>query len=174
MVMDNLNLKMRIKSVDQKSRELLLIKIINRIAWLGISSLYVLVVCMSFSCAASGEKGQEMTTKEPIKMISPDQTQLAPGMTKIEGIVVGMFKRSDHYNCVIKVEKVLGYGMATKPIGKGTEIAITIQNNEEELIKRLSGATVDQKYEFILEREQMVDNQYQWKAITVQKKNPEQ
>ena len=173
MTMDIFNLNDRLKSVDQENRDLLRIKIINRITWLMIYGIYVFLVCMNFNCAASGEKGQEISTKEPIKMIPPDQTKLAPGMAKIEGIVVSMFKSSDHYDCVIKVDKVLGYGMATKPIGKGTEIALTIQNNEENLIKLLSEETVEQKYEFILEWEQMVDNQYRWKAINIQKKNPE-
>ena len=62
--------------------------------------------------------------------------------------------------------------MATRPIGKGSEISLQISNDEEDLINLLSEGTMEQKYEFTVQQEEMVNipsNQLRWKALKVKK-----
>jgi hypothetical protein len=129
-----------------------------------------IVFCVG--CAGPAEEKQEISETETIKMPTPPQNKLAPGTAKIEARMIEMNKEKNHYTCIIKVEKVLGYGMATRPIGKGSEISLQISNDEEDLINLLSEGTMEQKYEFTVQQEEMVDmpsNQLKWKALKVHK-----
>jgi hypothetical protein len=128
-----------------------------------------MLVVLFIGCAGSGEEKQETTETESIKMPSP-RAKLAPGTAKVEAKILDMKKENNYYICIIKVEKVLSYGMSTRPIGKGSEISLHILSNEEDFINMLSEGTLGQKYEFSLEQElklNMSDNQMGWKAIKV-------
>ncbi len=139
--------------------------------WSWFYILYLpIVFCVG--CAGPAEEKQEISEIETIKRPTPPQNKLAPGTAKIEARMIGMNKENNHYSCIIKVEKVLGYGMATRPIGKGSKITLQISNDEEDLIKLLSGGTMEQKYEFTVQQEEMVDmpsNQLRWRALKVHK-----
>lgn len=139
--------------------------------WSWFYILYMFIV-FCVGCAGPAEEKQEISETETIKMPIPPQNKLAPGTAKIEARMIEMNKGKNHYTCIIKVEKVLGYGMATRPIGKGSEISLQISNDEEDLIKLLSDGTMEQKYEFIVQQEEMVNmpsNQLKWKALKVHK-----
>ncbi len=138
------------------------------------SWFYILYIPVFYflGCAGPAEEKQEVSDTETIKMPTPPKNKLAPGTAKIEARVIEMIKEINHYTCIIKVEKVLGYGMATKPIGRGSEIFLQISNDQEDLIKLLSDGTMTQKYEFTVQQEEMVDmpsNQLRWKALIIDK-----
>lgn len=149
-----------------------MLKITNILTkWFWFYILYVpIIFCVG--CAGPAEEKQEISETETIKMPTPPQNKLAPGTAKIEARMIEMNKGKNHYTCIIKVEKVLGYGMTTRPIGKGSEISLQISNDEQDLINLLSGGTMEQKYEFTVQQEEMVDmpsDQLRWKAIKVHK-----
>ncbi len=138
------------------------------------SWFYILYMSFVFcvGCAGPAEEKQEISETETIKMPTPPQNKLAPGTAKIEARMIEMNKGKNHYTCIIKVEKVLGYGMTTRPIGKGSEISLQISNDEEDLINLLSEGTMEQKYEFTVQQEEMVNmpsSQLRWKALKVKK-----
>lgn len=149
-----------------------MLKIINTLPkWSWFYILYVLII-FCVGCAGPAEEKQEISETETIKMPTPPQNKLAPGTAKIEARMIEMNKGKNHYTCIIKVEKVLGYGMTTRPIGKGSEISLQISNDEEDLINLLSEGTMEQKYEFTVQQEEMVNmpsNQLRWKALKVHK-----
>ncbi len=139
--------------------------------WSWFYILYMSVV-FCVGCAGPAEEKQEISETETIKMPTPPQNKLAPGTAKIEARMIEMNKKKNHYTCIIKVEKVLGYGMTTRPIGKGSEISLQISNDEEDLINLLSEGTMEQKYEFTVQQEEMVNmpsSQLRWKALKVKK-----
>jgi len=139
--------------------------------WSWFYILYAPVV-FYVGCAGPAEEKQEISKTETIKMPRPPQNKLAPGTAKIEARMIEMNKGKNHYTCIIKVEKVLGYGMATKPIGRGSEISLQISIDQESLIKLLSDGTMKQKYEFTVQQEEMVDmpsDQLRWKALNINK-----
>jgi hypothetical protein len=133
---------------------------------------YILSVAIvfGFGCAGQVEEKQQQPDTEVNKMPPPAvEPKLPPGRAKIEARMIELNEVKNHFNCIIKVNKVLGYGMATKPIGKGTEISLQISNDEKDLIKLLSEGTREEKYEFTVEQEQMVDNQLRYRAVKVKK-----
>jgi hypothetical protein len=136
--------------------------------WSWFYILYVFIVFFA-GCAGPAEEKQEITETETVKMPPPRQNKLAPGTVKVEARMIKMNKENSHYNCIIKLEKVLGYGMSTKPIGKGTEIYLQISNNENDLINLLLEGTSEEKYEFTVVQEQMVDNQLRYRVVKVKK-----
>ena len=135
------------------------------------SWFYILYLPIVFyvGCAGPAEEKQEITERETVKMPPVRQNTLSPGTAKIEAHIIKMAKENNYHNCIIIVEKVLGYGMSTKPIGKGTEISLQISNNDKDLINLLSEGTREEKYEFTVEQEQMVDNQLRCRAVKVKK-----
>ena len=151
-----------------------MVKIINlQSKWSWFFILNVFAVFYLGCIGSAGEK-KEVSETEQMEMPIPPQNKLAPGTAKIEVHLMTMEKDNSHYNCILKVDKVLGYGMSTKPIGKGTEISLQISNDEEDFIKLLSEGTMEQKYELTVEQEQMVDNQLRWRAIKILKLHFEQ
>jgi hypothetical protein len=140
--------------------------------WLYI--FFVYIVCLNIGCTGHAENKQEnnQTTDDRMSILS--QAKLAPGTIKVEASVIKMKKINNHFTCIIKVEKVLGYGMATKPVPKGSEINLNLTNSREELIKLLSEGTMQQKYELTIEQERMADNQLQWRALQIKKIHFEQ
>jgi hypothetical protein len=136
--------------------------------------LFLFIVVSTSGCTGSAEKKQEIIDTATINMPAQTQTKLAPGTTKIEGSVIKMIKSNNHYNCIIRVEKVLGYGMSAKPLPKGREISVYLLTTEENLIKLLSEGTMEQKYELTVEQEQMVDNKLEWRVLKVNKIHFEQ
>ncbi len=139
--------------------------------WSWFYLLYMPVV-FCVGCAGPAEEKQEVSDTEMIKIPTPPQNKLAPGTAKIEARMIKMNKGKNHYTCIIKVEKVLGYGMATRPIGKGSEISLQISYDQEDLIILLSDGTMEQKYEFTVQQEEilgMPSNQLRWKALNINK-----
>jgi len=134
--------------------------------------LYIISVAIIFGtgCAGQVEEKQEQSDIEVNNVPPPPpESKLAPGTAKIEARMMELNEVNNQFNCIIKVNKVLGYGMATKPIGKGTEISLQISNDEIDLLKLLSDGTGEEKYEFTVEQEQMVDNQLRYRAVKVKK-----
>jgi len=138
--------------------------------------LSILCVFLTFylGCAGTSEEKQEIPETKPVNMPVPPQNKLDPGSAKIEAHLKKMEEDTNHHNFIFIVDKVLGYGMSTKPIGKGSEISLQISHDEEDLIQTLSEGTMEQKYELTVEQEQMVDNQLKWRAIKVKKIHSEQ
>ena len=141
--------------------------------WSWFYILYVPIV-FYIGCAGTSEEKQEVPETKPINMPIPPQNNLAPGTAKIEAQIIKMENENNHILCIFRVNKVLGYGMSTKPIGKGMEISLNILNDQEDLIKLLSEGTMEQKYELTVEQEQLVDNQLKWRAVRVEKIHFEQ
>lgn len=140
-------------------------------SWISIICIFL---TFYLGCAGTSEDNQEVGETKPVNMPIPTQNKLAPGTAKIEAHIEKMAEDNNYYNYILIVDKVLGYGMSTKPIGKGSEISLHISHDEEDLIKSLSEGTMEQKYELTVEQVQMVDNQLKWRAIEVKKINSEQ
>jgi len=164
-----MNFIIRLKNIRQEENAKMTESKNININSLWIFILFVIIVFFNFSCAGPAEEKQEKNETTKIKMPLPSQTKLAPGTLKVKSSVIKMIKKNNHYNCIIRVEKILGYGMAAKPVAKGSEINLNLTNSGEDLIKLLSEGTMDQKYELIIEQEQMVDNQLEWRALQVKK-----
>jgi len=135
---------------------------------------FVFIAFLTIHCTGTAEKKQENNEATNRERSIPSPTKLAPGTIKIEASVITMIKKNNHYDCIIKVEKVLGYGMATKPLPNGSEINLNLANSGEEFIKLLEEGTMKQKYELTIEQEQMADNQVQWRALQIKKLHIEQ
>jgi hypothetical protein len=141
--------------------------------WSWFSILYVFLV-LYLGCAGTSEEKQEVQETNPTNMPKLPQNKLAPGTAKIVAHMIKIEKEDNLHTCIFKVDKVLGYGMSTKPIGRGTEISLAILNDREDLINLLSDGTLEQKYELTVEQELMVDNQLKWKSVRIEKIDFEQ
>ena len=136
--------------------------------------IFLGLVVFFIGCTGHAKEKDEVQGTDPIKMPIPPENKLSPGMAQIEAHLLKMEKVNGYYKSVIKVEKVLAYGMSTKPIGKDSEIVLKIAQDEVDLINLFGEGTIEQKYVLTVEQEQLVDNQVMWRAVKVKKKNIEQ
>jgi hypothetical protein len=146
------------------------------IKW-DLFNITLIIFIIFVGCAGQVEEKQENSENEVIKPPPPPANQLAPGTAKVEAQIINFTELDNHFECIIKVEKVLRYGRTTKPIGKGTELILHISKAQSDLIKLLSNGTSEQKYEFIVEQAEVVimpSGQSMWKAIEASKEQLEQ
>lgn len=97
------------------------------------------------------------------------QKKLAPGTIKVETILVDIKEEENNTSCVMRVEKVLGYGMATRPVGVGIEIPVDLQGYDSE---DLSKNSKDQKYIMIIQQQENMSissTKSSWRALKLQK-----
>jgi hypothetical protein len=123
-------------------------------------------------CAGRVDEKNAIQETEVSKSPPPPNENLAPGTANIEASVINFSGQNNHIECIVKIEKVLNYGMSTKPIGKGTELKLHISSDQPDLIKILSGETLEQKYEFTVEQIEMINmpsSQFVYKALRIRK-----
>ena len=143
-----------------------------------IHYLRILFIFLSVSfithlgCAGQVEDKQEIPeSKMPDKPLPP-MNELPPGTAKLEAYMIDSNVEAEHFDCIIKVEKVLSYGRGAKPIGKGKEVLLQIPKDKTEVINLLSEGTLDQKFEFVVEQEQIVNmpaTELRWRILEVRK-----
>jgi hypothetical protein len=153
--------------------ESLVMQNIIRIAYVGkILPIIVLVIFFFIGCAGQVKENEEIPDSKIQNTPPPPTKKLAPGTAKIEAKIVELNEEKNFYRCVIKVERVLGYGMATKPIGKGTEIPLQFSKDESKTVKAFSEGTLDQLFELIVLQEEMVglaSKELRWSIIKINK-----
>lgn len=123
-------------------------------------------------CAGQVDDKMEISDSKVTEKPLPPTNKLAPGTVKIEARMIDSSQEAEHFDCILQVEKVLAYGRGVKPIGKGKEIFLQISREENDIVNLLSEGLMDQKYEFIVEQEEVVsmsDNQMRWRVLEVRK-----
>jgi len=139
------------------------------------SGFWILIVLLifSFGCGGVVKEKDDDQERDTIKIPITPTNKLSPGKAQIEAYCLAIEKDDNYYKCIFKVEKVLGYGMSTKPIGKGSEIFLNLTQDEVDVINLLSEGAMEQKYVLTVEQEQLVDNQMKWRAVQVSEINHE-
>lgn len=84
--------------------------------------------CCSSRCSAPQQQEQKTVKTEIPPALPPAPVSLAPGTARIVAVPVSF----DRQVCVLKVEKVLGYGMATPPVAVGSEIRLELKPEQEQ------------------------------------------
>jgi hypothetical protein len=138
----------------------------------GYLDITMFIFILMFGCAGQVEEKQESTEKKAVKPPPPTNSRLAPGTAIVEARLLSFNEEEDHFVCQIKIEKALRYGSSTKPLGRGTELKLYISTAQTDLIKTLSEGTLEQKYEFTVIQEQVVNmssGKSIWKVLKVKK-----
>ena len=127
------------------------------------------LIVFSIGCAGQVEEKQEDPAPEMVKPPPPPKS-LAPGRAIIHAQLLNIANMETHFNCIVKVEKVIGYGMSTKPIGNKTDLSLYISTKQTDIINFLEKGTSSEKYEFTLEQEALMDvssSQSRWRVLKV-------
>ena len=138
--------------------------------------LFTSVQLMLNGCAGSSENGQKTEDVTPVnKPRPPDpQKKLAPGTVQVEAVLLSKSTADKNTRFVIRIEKVLGYGMATRPVGVGTEITVDMAGFNSE---KLSEDKKDQKYILTIQQQENLNLSpapNTWRGLKFQKKEPEE
>ena len=155
------------KNTFIKKKRILLIKVVL---------FFTAVLLILNGCAGSSENGKKTEDLSPVsKPLPPDpQKKLAPGTARIEAILLGTNEQDNNTSCVLRVEKVLGYGMATRPVGVGTELTVDMTGFKS---KTFSEDKKDQKYILIIQQQEnlsLSSAKSTWRALKIQKKESEE
>ena len=148
----------------------------NRNLFGTIAIFFTAILIIFNGCAGSSENHQKTEDLNQVnKPLPPDpQKKLAPGTARIEAILLGTHEQDNSTSFVLRVEKVLGYGMATRPVGVGTELTVDMAGFKSETFSEDKN---DQKYILIIQQQEnlsLSSARSTWRALKFQKKVSEE
>jgi len=143
---------------------------LKKIIFLYILPVILVLLFFNFT-GCVGQKKEKQVNSESGKMGPPPPSKsLPPGTARIEAQLIELNKNEDHIKCMIIVEKVLQYGRSVKPIGTGTQLILFVSSEQNDILNFLDEGTLKQKYEFIVEQEEVAgisSRQVKWKIIDI-------
>ena len=112
-----------------------------RIRWSEIVPVLIFLVMGIQACSSSrNSSAQEHKTTSAPHALQPAPATLAPGMARIVAMPIAIHKQESKILCILKVDKIIGYGMSTPSVTVKSEIQTDLSALPNQQLEQISSA----------------------------------